>query len=100
MSDSEKATMTANLNNFNGKSIYNGSAIYDINNYIWSHLLWSGVLKASDYVVPAHGLTPESVIVPIIPVQESAEVANQLGAAPYMVYVFQYPDQVLPAMCM
>ena len=66
---------------------YNADASQDIIKFIWGKLQSTGVMTASDYV-----LESGTTIVPIVPVQEIPEMANQLKDKPYIVYTLSSAD--------
>jgi hypothetical protein len=60
---------------------YNVDASQDLIKFIWAKLQSAGVMTSTDYVFES-GAT----IIPIVPVQEIPEMANQLKDKPYIVY--------------
>lgn len=61
---------------------YSYTAAGDVNLYIWSKLLDSGVLSAADYVNPMVG----EAVIPFIPAQEDPVFTNLVGDSPYIVF--------------
>lgn len=74
---------------------YNTDASQDLVKFIWAKLQSAGVMVASDYVLE-NGPT----IIPIVPVQELPEMANQFRDKPYIVYTISSNDNLADTMWM
>lgn len=61
---------------------YDHIAANDVIDYLWALLRAEGVMTEGDYIVAEYALP----LVPIVPIQDEPEMANQLGGKPYLVY--------------
>jgi len=63
-------------------SKYARSAVAEILDYLWWQLQVEGIFNPADYFIGEYSLG----LVPIVPVQDQPELANQLGSLPYIVW--------------